>query len=206
MSTRILLASNNGHKLAEFRGILTPQGVEVVSPADAGISLDVAETGSTFEENARLKADAFCRVADMVAVADDSGLVVDALGGEPGIRSARYAGSGASDADRIELVLQKLRGVPTVQRTARFVAAIALARPGLDTVIFRGEVEGLICSEPRGSFGFGYDPIFYYPSRGRTFGELQPEVKAEVSHRGRALAALGHFLRAQPRNGILGWH
>lgn len=203
MSIRILLASNNAHKLAEFRGILQPQGIEVVAPADLGISLDVPETGSTFAENARLKAEAFCRAAAMATLADDSGLVVDALGGEPGIRSARYAGPDATDADRIQLVLDKLRLVTSAKRSARFVAAVALARPDEDTVVFEADAEGLILPHPRGHLGFGYDPIFYFPPLGRSFAELKPAEKAEVSHRGKALAKVAHFLRPRQNDGII---
>lgn len=203
MATRLLLASNNSHKLDEFRGVLGPQGVTVLAPADLGIVLDVAETGASFSENARLKAEAFCRVARMMTVADDSGLVVDVLRGEPGIFSARYAGPEATDADRIGVLLANLRGVADADRTARFVAALALARPGHDTVVFESEVAGVVTQEPHGNRGFGYDPIFFYPPLGRTFGEIDREAKAAVSHRGRALAALARFLRTAEDDCIL---
>jgi XTP/dITP diphosphohydrolase len=187
----VLVASNNPHKLAEFRGMLEP--FKVLAPVDVGVELDVAETGSTFAENARLKAEAFCRATGLLTLADDSGLVVDALGGEPGVYSARYGGT-RSDRDRLALVLERLGAVPDDRRTARFVAAIALARPGHETELFEASVEGTITREPRGQHGFGYDPIFVYPPAGRTFAEMEQGEKARVSHRGKALRQAVNFL------------
>lgn len=194
MSTRILIASNNPHKLSEFRRILLPLGLEPVRPAELGIELEVDETGSTFAENAALKAEAFSRVARLPALADDSGLVVDALGGEPGVLSARYGGPGLSDADRVQLLLRRMQDVPDNQRTARFVAAIALARPGDQTFAVQELVDGQITRAPRGHRGFGYDPVFLYPPFGRTFAEVEPEEKDRVSHRGKAMRRMARVL------------
>jgi XTP/dITP diphosphohydrolase len=201
----VLCASNNRKKVEELRSILGGlTGARVLTPRELDIELEVEETGSTFAENAIIKADAFARVAGTcIVVADDSGLVVDALGGEPGIYSARYAGPGASDEDRSALVLARLEGVPSEQRTARFVCAIAVAGGGLPTAVREGVVEGEIAREPRGSGGFGYDPIFCYPPLGRTFGELDGETKARVSHRGRALRLAAPLIVAQTMDGIL---
>lgn len=161
--------------------------MSVVTPAELGLDLEVDETGSSFAENAVLKADAFLQSSGMLSVADDSGLVVDALHGAPGIYSARYGGPGRSDQDRNALVLAELRDEPGALRTARFVCAIAVAQRGRETRVFEGRVEGLITCEPIGEHGFGYDPIFYYPPFQRTFGEVDADLKATVSHRGNAL-------------------
>lgn len=196
---RIVLASNNTHKRQDFRTILAPRGIEVLAPAELGLTLAVDETGRTFADNARLKADALRESTHLPAVADDSGLVVDALGGRPGIYSARYGGPEASDEDRNRLVLNELRDVPQADRTARFVATVALARPGRETVVFEGVVEGIILPQPRGHHGFGYDPIFYYPPLHRSFAELTHDEKAKVSHRGQALAKLVTYLADEAR-------
>lgn len=204
MPVRLLAATNNPHKLTEFRRILGPLGVDVVTPADLGISLEVEENGATFAENAGIKARAFHEAGGLPALADDSGLVVDALGGEPGIYSARYGGPGLNDADRTALVLRRMEGIAGEQRTARFIAAIVLVAPGKEPLLFEGTVEGTIADRARGDNGFGHDPIFYYPPFGCTFGEAAPEAKDSVSHRARALAALGHYLRQSEYPGILG--
>jgi XTP/dITP diphosphohydrolase len=201
---RLLVASNNTHKLTEFARILGPLGIETVSPADLGIRLEVDETGTSFAENAALKAEAFARTARMPAAADDSGIVVDALGGEPGVYSARFGGPGLSDRDRTALLLERMRGVPDGERTGRFVSAIALAVPGEETRLFHGEVEGTIAHTARGENGFGYDPVFYYAPFGATFGEVGPEQKDSVSHRARALQALAAFLGSAQGASILG--
>ena len=195
----LLLATNNGHKLDELRGMLRPHGLRVVSPSDIGISLDVAETGDTFASNATLKAEAFARASDMLSLADDSGLVVDALGGAPGVHSARYGGPGLNDHDRNALLLERLRGVPAPERTARFVSIVALAEPGWPTQLFEGRVEGVITAEPRGEHGFGYDPIFLVPELNRTLAELTIHEKASVSHRGRAMARALDYLLGKGR-------
>jgi XTP/dITP diphosphohydrolase len=175
----------------------------VLTPDDLGLALDVAETGSTFAANARLKAEAFSAASGLPALADDSGLVVDALGGEPGIHSARYGGPGLTDADRTALVLARMRTVPDGARAAAFVAVVAVAVPGLDTTVFEGRVEGRITRELAGTHGFGYDPIFFYEPAGMTFAQLTREEKARVSHRGRALRPAAEHHMSLRANGIL---
>jgi XTP/dITP diphosphohydrolase len=191
---RVLLASNNPSKLRELRSITTHYGLEVVSPSDLNIRLDVEETGTSFAENAVLKAKAFQRVAGGIVIADDSGLVVDALKGEPGIYSARYGGPDATDEDRNRMILSRLEGVPEAQRTARFVAAIAVAGVEEEPRVFDGYVEGRISEGPVGKECFGYDPIFYYPPFRTTLADVDADKKASVSHRGKALAAAAAFL------------
>ncbi len=186
---RVLLASNNAHKLTEVRAILAAAEIEVVSPADAAIALDVAEDGDTFEENAAAKADAFGKRSGLAVLADDSGLEVAALGGQPGVRSARYAGPGATDTDRVALLLRELDGVPVDRRDARFVCAVAVSIPGRETLVTRGECAGSIDLQPRGSNGFGYDPVFIPTGIALTMAELTPDLKNRISHRGRAFRA-----------------
>lgn len=193
MVTQILLASNNPHKIEEFRHILGDR-YQVVIPSDLGLALHVDETGQTFRDNAILKAEAGAASASMLTIADDSGLQIDALGGEPGVYSARYGGPGKSDADRVMLVLERMQDVPTAERTARFVAAIAVAAPGRVVRTVEARVEGRISEAPRGAGTFGYDPIFVYPPLARTFAEMPPEEKAQVSHRGLALAQVPDLL------------
>jgi XTP/dITP diphosphohydrolase len=170
---------------------------------ELGIDLAVEETGMTFAENAVLKADAFLGAGGDLSVADDSGLVVDALDGAPGIYSSRYGGPGRTDDDRNRLVLEEMQAVPHDLRTARFVCAIAVALPGRESAVYEGSVEGFITREAIGDQGFGYDPIFYYPPFGRTFGEVDAELKATVSHRGNALRQAAPFLRAALADDIL---
>lgn len=193
MTTQILLASNNPHKLAEFRHILGDD-YTVISLADHGLTLHVEETGQTFGENAVLKAEAGAKAGGMLTIADDSGLEIDALGGEPGVFSARYGGPGKSDADRVALVLERLHGVPPEDRTGRFIAAIAVAAPGAPARTVEARVEGIITEEPRGSGTFGYDPIFLYPQVGKTFAEMDAAEKSQVSHRGLALGKARQML------------
>ncbi|MBI3973183.1 MAG: XTP/dITP diphosphatase [Chloroflexi bacterium] len=187
--TRLLLATNNEKKLRELAAVLADLPVELVTPAPLGLTLEVPETGATFEENAALKARGFARASGLPALADDSGLEVDALGGEPGIRSQRYAGPDATDAGRNALVLERLKDVPPSKRTARFRCAMALATPERLAGTVEGTVEGQISAAPRGSHGFGYDPIFWLPARGCTMAELPPEEKNRISHRARAAVA-----------------
>jgi XTP/dITP diphosphohydrolase len=199
MAISLLIASNNPGKVREIRDLLGPLGIATVTPADVGLQLEVPETGRTFGENAALKARAFAAASGHPALADDSGLEVDALGGEPGILSARYAGEGAADEDRNALILTKLHGVPGAERTARFVAVLALAHPGRDHIeLFEGRVEGYIAEESRGSCGFGYDPIFYLPVTGRTFGEMDAAEKARHSHRGQAIRVFARYMQGVP--------
>ncbi len=186
---RLLLGTNNAGKLREFRALLADLPVELVTPAEAGIQEDAPETGATFTENAELKARFYAQRAGMVALADDSGLQVDALDGEPGVHSRRFAGEQASDADRNRLILERLREVPPARRAARFQAAAAVAVPDGQVHSVLGTCEGQIALQPRGAGGFGYDPIFLLPELGRTMAELSPEAKNGLSHRGRALRA-----------------
>jgi len=199
---RVVLATRNPHKLVELRRILSAAGlgsIELVG-ADAYPGLpEVAETGDSFEANARLKARAVCAFTGELAIADDSGLVVDALGGMPGIFSARWSGSLAGNQDRdranLQLVLDQLADVPDDRRTAKFVCAAVAALPDGREFVAHGEVHGVITRAPRGTNGFGYDPIFELPS-GRTTAELEPAEKDAVSHRGRAFRALVEILSA----------
>ncbi|MFI5272393.1 MAG: RdgB/HAM1 family non-canonical purine NTP pyrophosphatase [Ktedonobacterales bacterium] len=188
---RLLLATTNAGKVGEFREILGDLPCELVTPGDLGLTLEVAETGTTFEENAVLKALAFAEAAGIAALADDSGLEVDALGGEPGVYSARWPSERTLYDERFRLLAARLAGVPPERWTARYRCAIALAAPaprGLRQVV-EGTVEGRLIAAPRGSGGFGYDPIFLVPELGGTFGELDVAIKHRVSHRGRAARA-----------------
>ena len=182
---KFVLATHNPNKIREMGAILGQFGVEVVSPKDLGITVDVEETGSTFAENAMLKAKAICKAADLPAIADDSGLCVDALNGAPGVYSARYGGEGLDDRGRYMLLLSSLRGAPT--RAAHFACAVACAFPNGDTLTAEGRCDGSIAYAPLGEGGFGYDPVFLLPGTGKTFGQLTQEEKSAVSHRGRAL-------------------
>ena len=197
--TELLLASQNKGKLAEMRLLLQGLPFHVISPAELGITEAPEETGSTFVENATLKAVHYSRAAERLAVADDSGISVDALDGRPGLLSARFGGEGASDDDRNALLLSKLKGLPPEKRGAHFTCAVAVARPNGSAppeVLFQAEekVHGLIAEAPRGPNGFGYDPIFFFPPYGRTFGEVAHEEKDKVSHRGKAFGRLRAFL------------
>jgi XTP/dITP diphosphohydrolase len=187
---RLLVASNNPGKIREYRELLAGLRLELTWPRQEGLDLEVEETGSTFAENARLKAAAYAVASGLWVLADDSGLEVDALNGAPGVYSARYGGPGKSDRDRYELVLRQLAEVPANQRAARFCCVIALASPGGQIWFAEGVCEGVITFEPRGEGGFGYDPIFLLPALGRTMAELAPEEKNRLSHRARAVAAL----------------
>jgi XTP/dITP diphosphohydrolase len=192
----LLLATQNPGKLAEMRLLAEGLPFRVLGPRELGIGEAPEETGATFIENAVLKARHYARLSGRLTVADDSGLSVDALGGGPGLYSARFGGEGASDADRNALLLRKLDGVPPAGRQARFTSAVAVARG--DEVLFEAEesVEGVIADGLRGSNGFGYDPLFFYPPFGRTFGEIPHEEKDRVSHRGKAFARLRRFLES----------
>lgn len=182
----MLLATENQAKARELAALLQGISYQLVTPRDVGVKLDVAETGATMEDNARLKARAYADAAGLAALADDSGLEVDALLGAPGVRSRRFAGEQASDDDRITLLLEKLKGVPLGKRSAKFRCVIAIAdiRGGVHTC--EGECLGFITFEPRGSLGFGYDPVFFLPEMGKTMAELRSEEKNRISHRARA--------------------
>ena len=185
---KFVLATHNPNKIREMGAILGQFGVEVVSPKELGITVDVEETGSTFAENAMLKAKAICELAKLPAIADDSGLCVDALGGAPGIRSARYCEG--TDADRNAFLLKNMEGKE--DRACRFVCAIACVLADGETVTVRGECEGELLHENHGAGGFGYDPVFYLPEYGMTYAELPAEKKNDISHRG---CALREFVR-----------
>lgn len=186
----ILIATKNKGKAKDFESIFGPLGYIVKTLDDVASHLDVEETGSTFEENAILKAEALANELNTIVIADDSGLEVDALNGEPGIYSARYAGEAKSDDANMDKLLANLEGVPAEDRTARFVCAIALAQPGKETVTYRGTCEGEIAKERRGEYGFGYDPIFFVPAQNKMMAELTPEQKSAISHRGAAIQKL----------------
>ncbi len=183
---KLLLATNNQGKVREYQSLLEGIPFELVTPAQQGVHLEVPETGSSYEENARLKAVAFANTSRLLTLADDSGLEVDALNGEPGIRSSRYAGEGAGDADRVKYLLNKLRDVPQEKRTARFRCVIAIAFPDGRVEFCSGTCEGIITFSPRGEEGFGYDPVFYFPELKKTMAELSMDVKNRISHRARA--------------------
>jgi XTP/dITP diphosphohydrolase len=203
---RLLVATHSAHKLGELRELLHLERAELVSLDDLGIADDPDETGATFETNARIKARFGARTTDLPTLADDSGLEVDALGGEPGVRTRRYAGPNASDADNNTKLLAALAGQPPERRGARYVCVLALAMPRAaadprDAVpirVVRGTTRGRIATEPRGTGGFGYDPIFEpegEPPGGRTFGLWSPAEKHAVSHRGRAARRMAPILR-----------
>lgn len=183
---KLLLATSNLAKVREYRSLLSGVPYELVTLAEEGIGDIAGEEAETLEENAILKATTYAARGQLLALADDSGLEVDALAGEPGARSARYAGRVASDRELIDYLLAKLEGVPWDKRAARFRCFIALARPGGEVELCCGECHGVISFEPRGEGGFGYDPIFYLPELGKTMAELPPGVKNQVSHRARA--------------------
>ena len=185
---KLVLASKNKKKLVEMNAILSQLGIEVCSEAEAGVDIDVEETGTTFEENSFIKANAVMQATGLPAMADDSGIVVDALGGAPGVYSARYGGDPSmTDHDRKMLLLKNTEHVPDGQRQAAFVAVITLVEPDGRVIQARGEIHGELTREPRGENGFGYDPIFYYPPMGMTTAEMPAEEKNKVSHRANAL-------------------
>lgn len=194
---RLLLATNNPGKVREFRRLLAGCGFELVTPAELGMHLDVQETGTTYAENATIKARAFLSAAGLPTLADDSGLEVDALGGAPGIRSARFGGPDRDEAGRNALLLERLVGVCRDERTARYRAVVAVAFPDGALALFEGVQEGTVAAEPRGRGGFGYDPIFLVDGE-RTQAELPDADKDLISHRGRACRAACEFLRSLP--------
>ena len=191
----LILASNNAGKLREMREILESFGLEVRSQKEAGFTAEVAETGTTFLENAIIKAKAVQEALHCAVLADDSGLMIDALDGAPGVYSHRFAGEQATDEDRCNLVLEKLHGVPTEQRTARFVCAICYLTADGEQHCFAGVCEGIIGTEPKGENGFGYDPVFVVGNK--TMAEMTEAEKNAISHRGKALAALQAYLKGE---------
>ena len=203
-----MLATNNRGKMREYAALLKDLPCKVVSMADHGVP-PISETGKSLEENARLKALACAAHSQLVSLGDDSGLEVDALGGEPGPLSARYAGEGASDSDRVDYLLSRLKDVQWIERSARFRCVIAVATPEGRVETCSGECRGLVAFAPRGELGFGYDPIFYIPELDKTMAELPMETKNRVSHRGQAarqvpgvLAKLGYCQREPALNRI----
>ena len=193
--TKLMLATTNPGKVREFKALLGQyeafQDVTLLTPKDWPMALpEVEEVGATFAENARLKAVALARATGLAALADDSGLCVDALHGAPGLHSARWAGAGATDTDRNALLLARLAGVPAAERRARYVCVVSLAGPDGIRAEAEGECEGVILDAPSGRNGFGYDPLFLVTDYGRTMAELTDAEKNKVSHRARALAAL----------------
>lgn len=187
MKPRLLIATGNRKKLEEIRALLQGVPFDIVCPADIGLEQDTAETGDTFEENARLKAVRLAKQSGLLTLADDSGLEVEALGGQPGVMSARYAGENASDNQRIDYLLSNLAGVPPEKRSARFRCVVAIANPQGHTELCSGECRGYIALQPKGHNGFGYDPVFFIPELNCTMAELPPEKKHEISHRGQAI-------------------
>ena len=194
MSEQFVLATHNPAKLREMREILSELGVEVVSPEEIGVTVDVEETGTTFAENAMLKAKALCEQTGLPAIGDDSGLCVDVLNGGPGVYSARYGGESISDAARNNLLLESVKGQG--RRDAHFTCSIACAFPNGDTLTAEEHCYGVISYIPMGTGGFGYDPVFNYPPKLKTFAQMTPEEKSEVSHRGKALRSFAETLGA----------
>ncbi len=198
---RLLIATHNRGKIREYKNLLEGIPFQLVGLDDVGISHDIEETGHTFSENAILKAQAYSRESGLPTLADDSGLEVDALSGEPGVYSSRYAGPDAGDPERIAFLLQKLAQSGSPLRTARFRCVIALAKPTGETVTAGGACEGVIIDTPRGSGGFGYDPIFFLPDKGCTMAELPSAVKNQISHRARAAHVARELLLAANQAG-----
>ena len=190
---KFVLASQNKHKLVEMQSILSAHGVEVVLESVIGLHLDVEETGSTFAENAMIKARAVMEASGLPAIADDSGVCVDALNGAPGVYSARYGGPDLDDVGRYRLLLENMRGART--RAAHFTSCIACVFPDGDTIEAEGICPGTIAFAPQGDGGFGYDPVFFLPELRKTYAQLTPEEKAAVSHRGKALEVFDGKLR-----------
>lgn len=184
---QVIIATKNKGKAKDFEAIFNPYGFEVLTLHDVANDMDIEETGTTFEENAVLKAEALAERLQTFVIADDSGLAIDALNGAPGVYSARYAGEEKSDDANMQKVLTELEGVEDEKRTARFCCAIALAGPNMETKTAFGTCEGVIAHEKKGTNGFGYDPIFFVPTLGKMMAELLPSEKAAISHRGNAI-------------------
>ena len=192
---KAVLASKNPHKLAEIQAILSGLGVEVVMESELGLDIDVDETGTTFEENSRLKAEAVMRAANMPAVADDSGLMTDYLGGAPGVYSARFAGENADDEANNRKLLKLLENAEGTERAAKFVSVITMVFPDGSSIVARGECHGRILKTPAGENGFGYDPLFVPDGYDKSFAQLSSEEKNRISHRAAALCELERLLK-----------
>lgn len=193
----IILATNNQNKVKEMKQKLLAFGINVLSQSEAGVNIDVEETGETFKENAEIKATAIYELLKKPVIADDSGLCIDFLEGAPGVHSHRFAGENATDADRINIVLEKLKDVPEEKRTARFMCCVCYIDENGEKHFFEDKAEGIIGYEPKGTNGFGFDPIFHYENDQRSFAEYSPEEKNAVSHRGKAVA---QFIRYITKN------
>lgn len=183
---KLLLATSNPGKIREFRFLLGDLGYQITTLSEQGISKFATELGNSYEQNARLKATTYAKLSQLITIADDSGLEVDALNGEPGIHSARLAGKDATDVDKINILLTRLSSTPWELRTAHFKCVIAIATPEAKLELCHGECHGMIAFEPKGESGFGYDPIFYLPEMGKTMAELPLEIKNQISHRAQA--------------------
>lgn len=186
----IFIGTSNLGKVNDFKHILSAEGIEVKSLHDLNEEIEIEESGATFEENAKLKAETLCQMLNQIVIADDSGLEIKALQGKPGVYSARYAGEHKNDEDNIQKVLSEMKGIPFEKREAAFVCVLAVAIPGKETLVLEGRCNGYIAQEPKGEHGFGYDPIFYVPDKGKTMAEMSPDEKNEISHRRRALNKL----------------
>lgn len=191
----MIFATGNMGKLKEIKDILGDIGEEIISMKEAGIDIDIEENGTTFEENAIIKAKAIMEITGQIVLADDSGLEVDALNKEPGIYSARYMGVDTSYDIKNRNIIERLEGVEGDDRSARFVCAIAAAFPNGEVIVTRGTIEGIIAKEPAGTNGFGFDPIVYVPEYGMTTGQMEPEQKNQISHRGKALMEMKKILK-----------
>ncbi|MGN0375262.1 MAG: XTP/dITP diphosphatase [Butyrivibrio sp.] len=191
----MIFATGNMGKLREIKEIMGDIGEEIISLKEAGIDIDIEENGSTFEENAIIKARTIMEMTGQLVLADDSGLEVDALNKEPGIYSARYMGKDTSYEIKNQNIIDRLKGVEGSDRSARFVCAIAAVFPNGETIVTRGTIEGIIADKPAGKNGFGFDPIVYVPEYGMTTGEMDPEEKNKISHRGKALAEMKKILK-----------
>jgi XTP/dITP diphosphohydrolase len=196
--SKLLLATSNPGKIREYRFLLDGLGYQLTTLAEEGIAKIVTESGNNYEQNARLKAITYAKLGQLTALADDSGLEVDALNGEPGIKSARFAGEFATDADKVSLLLARLNSIPWEKRTARFKCVIAIASPGGRVELCYGECHGMIALEATGGNGFGYDPIFFFPEMGKTMAELPFEVKNQISHRAQASQKARQVLQQLP--------
>lgn len=198
---KVVLASNNAHKLEELQAILSKLGMEVISQREAGVTIEPVEDGQTFEENSYIKAKTIMDACGMPTVADDSGLMVDALDGAPGVYSARFGGeTRKNDKDRLEYLLECLGSVEENDRGAKFVSVITLLTPEGKKIVARGECPGRILTQPRGENGFGFDPVFYVPEMDCTFAQLSPEQKNAISHRARALQVLVDIIGKEQAN------
>ncbi len=198
---KIVLASNNAHKLKELRAILETLGMDVISQKEAGVSIEPVENGLTFEENSYIKAKTIMDACGLPTIADDSGLMVDALNGEPGIYSARFGGEACqTDKDRLMYLLSRMEEVEEAERGAKFVSVITLLHPDGSKIFARGECPGRILRAPMGENGFGYDPVFYVPEAGCTFAQLKEEEKNAISHRARALQAFAQIVKKEQNN------